>query len=158
MTPLSLQGPPLLQGAGQLRPLFSLPSLRPRWEGTVAPNFVSSFLLHPTVSCPLYSLPWPPYPAWVWHRHLMWPEGPSPAQVGSGLPLSSSLWRAGGAVLLPCGLATPPGVWRSFRAGLVVAKQTQCMKRLPRPPATIFVLEGPAGPSCAWHWGEEVQR
>lgn len=65
----------------------------------------------------------------------MWQEAPGPAQVAMELPLS----RSPGSTLLPSNLAALLGVWISFRAGLVVAKQTQCIKRLPKPPAAVFV-------------------
>ncbi|KAK1341609.1 hypothetical protein QTO34_018024 [Cnephaeus nilssonii] len=48
--------------------------------------------------------------------------GTQPAQVGAELALSGSLRRPAGGALRPCSLAALLGVWRSFGAGLVVAK------------------------------------
>lgn len=93
---------------------------------------VFSFLAPPT---PLPDIlpgwaPFPP-PLHVAQAAVMWQAGTSPAQVGMELPLSRSPGRAGGVLLLPSSLTALLGVWGSFRAGLAVAKQTQCLRGCP---------------------------
>ena len=128
--------PPLLPSSSiPWGPLFSLPSLRPR-VGTGAPGRrrcthrkrlqtlkVFSFPAPTTLPSPSHTSPLPP--SWAFfpphpvpQAAMMWQEGHQPGPGGHG----AAHEQKPRVPLLPSSLAALLGGWRSFRAGLVVAK------------------------------------
>lgn len=91
--------------------LSSLPQAGVGGEGggrgglnTVIPNSVSSFLLHPTLSCPSNpaSAPLSPHPAWVGTGVCDVAGGPKPSPGGHGAAPEQPPAEGGRAALMPC--------------------------------------------------------
>lgn len=120
----------------------------------MAPNS-QSFLSFSYHCCPLADIPqgWALFPL---PPVCDVAEEAKPAQVGMELPLSRSRgtgWREASLFVLSS-LTSLLEVWRSFRSGLVVAKHTQCIKWLPKPPAAMLS----SGVLCAGARGYRDER
>lgn len=136
-------------------PIFSPHSLRPKVGTEVgvgevctregAPN--SQHLLFPS-PCHHSPLSWPRHPPRLDECGTGGCDvagGAQPSAGGPGAAPGLKPEEGGRSVPVPRSPGALLGVWRSFRTGLAVAKQTQYIARLLRLPAAVSVLWCPAG-------------